>query len=322
MSRAPHVFFAALLCCGLLLLAAPPAQAAKKARPVSAQAAAQAAAQAPAQGKGDALLCPERVAIGEPFVLRLRLARPAQSAGVRFLGREAPVALRREAGGPVVQTGELVLGADVLDARPGPQEVLVRLVRGGKTATLRARVQLVAVERPVERLELDPSMVDPPASEFPRIAAEREQARAALLRATAERLGGPGLLRPVPGALSSPYGIGRVLNGQRKAPHRGLDLEAEVGQPVAAAADGVVALTGSFYYAGGCVYLDHGQGLATMYFHLSAVQVRPGQRVARGEVLGLAGDTGRSTRAHLHFGVSALGRLVDPGPLLLYGTKP
>ena len=79
---------------------------------------------------------------------------------------------------------------------------------------------------------------------------------------------------------------------------------------------------GDFYYTGHSVYLDHGQGLVTSYFHLSEARVTTGQRVARGEVLGLAGDTGRSTRSHLHFGVSALGRLVDPGPLFLYDGVP
>jgi murein DD-endopeptidase MepM/ murein hydrolase activator NlpD len=184
-----------------------------------------------------------------------------------------------------------------------------------------AHIELLRVKRPVERLSLDPAMVTPPDEELPRIARERALARQALGAASPQSLWSLPLLRPVPGAVSSVYGIGRILNGQPRAPHRGLDLEAETGEPVLAAADGVVALTGSFYYAGNCVYLDHGQGLISMYFHLSEVRVAPGQRVARGELLGLAGDTGRSTRSHLHFGVSTLGRLVDPEPLFLYDAS-
>jgi murein DD-endopeptidase MepM/ murein hydrolase activator NlpD len=122
--------------------------------------------------------------------------------------------------------------------------------------------------------------------------------------------------------VSSPYGIGRVLNGTPRAPHKGLDLEAATGDPVAAAADGVVLFAANLYYAGNAVYIDHGQGVVTGYFHLSEARVQAGQRVARGQVLGLAGDTGRSTRAHLHFGVWALGRAVDPGPLFGYEEHP
>lgn len=275
-------------------------------------------AQASGRAADAELSCPARAAIGEPFVVRLKTSRPAASARVRFLGRSAPLELRKAGSGV---EAEALLGADVLDARPGRQEVALRLVeQGGRTRSLRAFVELVRVKRPTESLSLDPDMVDPPESELPRIAAERARARQALATTSQQRLWTLPLARPVPGEVSSIYGIGRILNGVPRAPHRGLDLEAATGEPVLAAADGVVILAGVFYYAGNCVYLDHGQGLVSMYFHLSEGRVALGQRVARGELLGLAGDTGRSTRSHLHFGVSCLGRLVDPAPLFLYGA--
>jgi len=259
-------------------------------------------------------------------------------AELTFMGRSTPLALRnaasekergQEPGQGAGQEAAVLLGADILDARPGRQSVVVRLTAKadadgpGKTATLRASVELVRVKHPVERLDLDPAMVNPPESELPRIARERAQTRAVLARVSDERLWSLPFARPVqPGELSSEYGLGRVLNGQPRSPHRGLDLEAKTGDAVSAAADGVVALTGHLYYAGNCVYLDHGQGLFTMYFHMSELRVRQGDRVARGQLLGLAGDTGRSTRAHLHFGASTLGRLVDPAPLFLYDALP
>ncbi len=277
-----------------------------------------------AQKPGGELVCPATAVIGEPFVARLKLTRPAAKAELFFLGRSAPLVLRKNGAG---MEAAIILGADLLDARPGRQDITVRATPaagtgGGKPFSLKAGVELVKIKRPVERLTLDPAMVNPPDAELPRIARERALTRQALGQASAQRLWSLPFSRPVPGELSSVYGIGRVLNGEPKAPHRGLDLEAEIGQPVCAVADGVVALTGGFYYAGNCVYLDHGQGLLTMYFHLSEVRVEQGQRVARGQLLGLAGDTGRSTRSHLHFGVSALGRLVDPAPLFLYDALP
>lgn len=319
MSRRLFLVLGAALCLVLssALLSAPAL--AGKRPPVAPPAAAQ------AKSPGGELVCPQTAGIGEPFVVRLKLARPAAQASLTFLGRGTPLALRPSGFGSGFGVEAVaVLGADVLDARPGRQDIVVRVTPagGGKARILTASVELVRVKRPVERLTLDPAMVDPPDFELPRIARERARTRQALGLASAQRLWALPFSHPVPGELSSMYGIGRILNGEPRSPHRGLDLEAETGQPVSAAADGVVALTGGFYYAGNCVYLDHGQGLVTMYFHLSEVRVEPGQRVARGQVLGLAGDTGRSTRSHLHFGVSALGRLVDPAPLFLYDALP
>lgn len=296
-----------IFCCALLLCLLPLAALAAR-QP-------KAAPRAPA---GAQLFCPASAGVGEPFVVRVKSPRQAASASLSFLGRSAPLTLRKV--GPAWE-GAAILGADVLGGRPGRQEVRV-VLQGKPRSVLRASIELTRVERAVESLTLDPAMVSAPDFELPRIAAERAQAREALARTGGERLWSLPFNRPVPGEVSSIYGIGRILNGVPKSPHRGLDLEAATGQPVTAAADGVVALTGGFYYAGSSVYLDHGQGLVSMYFHLSEVRVAPGERVARGQVVGLAGDTGRSTRSHLHFGVSALGRLVDPAPLFLYDALP
>lgn len=269
----------------------------------------------PAAAGVPTLSCPASAGIGEPFLARIESPWPLRDARIEFLGRSAPVELRKGGTGYV---GVVVLGMDVLDGRPGRR--MVHLRHSGGAA--RAQVELKSVKRPVESLALDPAMVQPPAEALPRIAGERELVRQALATASPARLFSLPLNRPGQGALSSEYGIGRILNGVPKAPHRGLDLEASIGDPVTAAADGVVLIAAELYYAGNCVYLDHGQGLVSMYFHLSERRVEQGQRVARGQLLGLAGDTGRSTRAHLHFGVSALGRLVDPGPLFGYDVLP
>ena len=108
---------------------------------------------------GPELVCPASVGLGEPFVLRLRLARPADRVSVRFLGRSAPLELRKAGH---AWEAAVVLGADVLDCRPGRQEVSVRLETGDKSRTLRATVEITRVKRPVERLTLAPEMVDPP----------------------------------------------------------------------------------------------------------------------------------------------------------------
>lgn len=287
------------------------------------------------------ILVPERVNLGEPFVLRVRSRQPLAGLSVTWLERRANLSARKAPGGweavAVLGTevgGTEVGGTEVGGAGPGRRHELVlrhgRKGSRGGVATQRAVVEVLPVERPVERLSLDEGFVTPPREAQARIQAERKLVRKLLLDILSRpapdgqdtRLWSLPLARPVPGQVSSVYGVGRVLNGQARSPHRGLDLEAPTGERVLAAADGVVLFAGELYYAGNAVFLDHGQGLVTTYFHQSELRVRAGQRVARGQVVGLAGNTGRSTRSHLHFGVWALGRQVDPEPLFLYDPLP
>lgn len=118
------------------------------------------------------------------------------------------------------------------------------------------------------------------------------------------------------------FGARRFFNGVPRSPHSGADYSAPEGTPVLAAAEGVVALTGDFFFSGQSVFLDHGDGLVTMYFHLSEIGVEEGDRVERGREVGEVGSTGRSTAPHLHFGVRWRGERVDPGILLEPARAP
>jgi murein DD-endopeptidase MepM/ murein hydrolase activator NlpD len=116
--------------------------------------------------------------------------------------------------------------------------------------------------------------------------------------------------------VTSPFGQRREFNGEYRSTHMGLDLAGQVGAPVAAANRGVVVLVGDFYYAGNLVYLDHGQGLLTAYLHLSETYVSVGDTVARGEVIGRVGASGRVTGPHLHW-IARYGTvIVNPQSLL------
>ena len=118
--------------------------------------------------------------------------------------------------------------------------------------------------------------------------------------------------KPVNGPLSSPFGLRRFFNGEERNPHSGLDFAARTGTPIKAPAAGRVILVGDYFFNGKTVFVDHGQGLISMFCHLSAIDVAVGDELARGAVVGKVGSTGRATGPHLHWNVSLNDARVDP----------
>jgi murein DD-endopeptidase MepM/ murein hydrolase activator NlpD len=127
--------------------------------------------------------------------------------------------------------------------------------------------------------------------------------------------------KPVDGPLSSPFGLRRFFNGQERAPHSGLDFAVPAGTPVRAPATGRVILTGNLYFNGNTVFIDHGQGLISMICHLSRIDVKEGDEVPRGAVIGAVGATGRATGPHMHWNVSLNDTRVDPS-IFIGAFKP
>lgn len=128
---------------------------------------------------------------------------------------------------------------------------------------------------------------------------------------------------PVEGHISSVFGLRRFFNEQPRAPHSGLDIAAPEGTPIKAMESGTVIEAGNFFFSGNMVYIDHGQGLISLYAHMHRIDVKPGEAIQKGQVIGAVGQTGRVTGAHLHLSVIANETMIDPALLLpeLYSVE-
>ncbi|MBY0337265.1 MAG: M23 family metallopeptidase [Acetobacteraceae bacterium] len=163
---------------------------------------------------------------------------------------------------------------------------------------------------------LPPAQVTPDAATLERIRVERERLAAVRAVDSARTGFAEGLAWPARGRISGVFGSQRVLNGQSRQPHYGLDVAGPVGTPILAAASGQVTLAAEFHFFGRLVVLDHGHGVNTLYAHLNAIHVREGQAVTRGERIADMGATGRVTGPHLHFSLSWYRVWLDPQPVL------
>lgn len=158
--------------------------------------------------------------------------------------------------------------------------------------------------------------VEPSPEELARILDEQARIRTAFAAWSDQEADTLKFATPVRGRLSSTFGLRRYFNGEPRQPHSGYDLAAASGTPVLAPAAGTVIEVGDYFFNGKTIFIDHGQGLITMYCHLSEITAVPGQRIARGEKIAKVGMTGRTTGPHLHWTISLNNSPVDPALFL------
>ena len=201
-----------------------------------------------------------------------------------------------------------------LDAAPG--DMTLDLLHAG-AASEQLKFSVTAKQYPEQDLTIkNPEMVNPMPAQLRRI--DREQRHLDKVVNGWRKTAAPGVdfTWPAKGPETSGFGLHRVLNGEARSPHSGIDIGAPTGTPVHAPADAVVADVGRYYFCGKTLTLDLGQGLYSVYCHLSKIVVRPGQRVKQGQLVGRIGATGRTTGPNLHWTVRLNGAAVDPGVFL------
>ena len=259
-------------------------------------------AQAPQPEAGFFLNVPDSIGDGEAFPITFR-AEGAQTLKIEWRGKT--LNLGPCYGNQNICTALLPVPLDE-KAKTLPLAMTVGWINGKKekfTAELPVKLR----KYPVQKLKVASKFVSPPKEMQEKIKRDRAEFNAAVSKVTPTRYWNLPFLRPVPGEVTSLFGLRRVFNGVPKNPHKGVDFNGKTGDPVASMDDGVVVLVSEHYYSGNIVMVDHGLGVVSSYIHLSAFNVVKGQKVKRGDIIGFIGSTGRVTGPHLHLSLHVLG---------------
>lgn len=227
-------------------------------------------------------------------------------------------------GRPVLVVGEAARWTAVvgipLSARLGPATLIVERLAAAPLQRIDFTIDHISYAE--QRLKVAPGQVDLSAEDLARH--QRERAHLAAVAAT-RSAATPATLRmqpPTPGPRSSSFGLRRIFNDQPRQPHSGMDIAAATGTPVVAPAAGQIIDTGDYFFNGRTVWIDHGGGLLTMVCHLESIDVKAGDIVTAGTLVGRVGATGRATGPHLHWSVSLNRAMVDPALFLDAGEPP
>ena len=204
-----------------------------------------------------------------------------------------------------------------LQTRPGSYVLKLEATTiGGKEITFERKITIYAAKYPRTVIQVAKQYTEPSPEQLQKVSQDSSVKQEAFHRVNPEREWSGNFLPPVEATISGVFGTQRTFNGKVQSVHQGLDYAVPSGTPVAAVNSGIVLLARPLYFEGNCVVLDHGQGLLTLYMHLSEIKVKEGDKIQRGEDIGLSGGSGRATGPHLHLAVRWQGIYLNPATLL------
>ncbi|HSB44002.1 MAG TPA: M23 family metallopeptidase [Nitrospira sp.] len=250
---------------------------------------------------------------GQVLVVKVPESEEATEVKGAFLNRTVPFFREFRSGESPGYVA--LLGIDMQDD-PGTYELAVEIKHGERMKHLSYNVLVAKEKFSVEHLKLPKDKVDLDEKSLARWKAEQEQVKQALAENSRLKLWHSSFVEPVNGRRSGIFGSVRIMNGQPRNPHNGEDISAPQGTEVLATNDGVVRLTVDHFFSGRGIFVDHGLGFYSMYFHLSEILVKDGDLIKAGQIIGKVGATGRATGSHLHWGVKLNGARVNPYALL------
>ncbi len=263
---------------------------------------------------GVVTLTPATVEVGSPELIHVDAPATATLDG-EWMGRK--LEFFRASGGQ----GWLALAGVDVEAAAGPttlriEEKLADGTRGGVKREVSRTVEIFPAHYRTGLLTVAPRFVSPGPEELKEIEAEVALKDKVFAETAPERLWAGDFRAPVAAAATDSFGTRRMFNGKLASVHKGMDFRARMDTPVHASNSGVVVLAQKLYFEGNCVVIDHGLGLYTISMHLSRMDVHVGERVVKGQLVGLSGATGRVTGPHLHWAVRWGNAYLDPAKLL------
>lgn len=254
---------------------------------------------------------PAALVNGSPVLFRVTAPRSLRSLQAQWL--EHQVQFRR---GGACKCWYALAGI-ALSAKPGTYRLNLEGATGrGAELRFSQPVRVTAARYPTTKLTVAPEYVEPPKETLVRIEKEQVVKKDVFAESAADALWLGSFQQPATASVSGVFGSARVFNGEKRSQHAGLDFRVPAGTPIHAANAGRIILARNLYFEGNCVVIDHGQGLMTLYLHLSEFKVKEGDQVEKGQLIGLSGGTGRATAPHLHFAVRWQGVYLNPATLL------
>jgi murein DD-endopeptidase MepM/ murein hydrolase activator NlpD len=254
---------------------------------------------------------PATIVVGAPFTIDVQAREPLLSLKGSWLGREVFFEFEAQRGRWIAFAGAS------LDTKPGAHPLLLSgSSRSGVEFTQSVTLDVAHAAYASSALRVARKFTEPDAETAARIAREQALKKEVLGALTSRRQWSGNFMAPIDSVTTEPFGTQRTFNGAVQSVHQGLDYRASEGTPVRAANSGTVILARDLFFEGNCVVIDHGQGLLSLYFHLSSMAIKEGDPVERGQMVGHSGGTGRVTGPHLHLAIRWQGAYLDPARLL------